>query len=270
MRKNRIRIIAVFLGISGLLAFFGSSERVADAAERPSGEMEEENAEMRDKLQHAGTILLQDETETMYDPPLRVFLTKEETEAFASISDTFELAEGSLKMIRFYNMAILNDSGQVLDEWTVDAAHNVINAEGYKVDGGQELEKWLLNMETAHEITYGLLSRAPGEQYFCLLPQAVEGHLSEQRKVPTEEGVEYDLYEEEILELAALGNDLQTDSTRNENIDTYYILNLYDENGAELYSFSVDRDGGCYCNQYPVSGAEIKSFFGKPEEENDL
>ena len=50
----------------------------------------------------------------------------------------------------------------------------------------------------------------------------------------------------------------------------YYILNIYDENGAELYSFSADHDGKYYCNRYPIYGEEIEAFFRSLEEENGL
>ena len=191
--------------------------------------------EWRDRLSKTVHITVSDVFSQMYEPELQAELTDEEVRGFISLGNSLELSEGNLRMERFCLVK------------------------------GEALEAWRNKIEREHGIIYSLLSRAPGKEYFSLLSMAASGHLSENTEDPAMEGVEYDLSEKELHELMALESGITTDSERAVDPDIYYMLNIYDENGAGLYSFSADREGRYLCNQYPVSGKGLEAFFHELE-----
>ena len=225
--------------------------------------------EWRDRLSQTVHITVNDVFSQMYEPELQAELTDEEVRKFISLGDSLELSEGNLRMERFYKLTLTDRFGKVIDDWVVDAAGNIINMEGCLVKG-DALETWRSEIEREHGIEYSLLSRAPGKEYFSLLSIAASGHLSENTEDPAMEGVEYDLSEKDLRELMALEYEIAADSERVTDPDIYYMLNIYDENGAGLYSFSADHEGRYFCNQYPVSGKGLEDFFHELETENKL
>jgi hypothetical protein len=225
--------------------------------------------EWKERLSQTVHITVSDVFSGMYEPELQAELTDEEVRKFISLGDSLELSEGNLRMERFYKLTMTDKFGKIIDEWAVDAAGNTVNMEGCIVKG-EALEAWRSEIEKEHGITYGLLSRAPGKEYFSLLSTAASGHLSENTEDPAMEGVEYDLTEEDLRELMALEDEIAVDSERAVDPDIYYILNIYDENGAGLYFFSADHEGRYFCNQYPISGKDVEAFFHELEKRTNL
>ncbi|WP_031547598.1 hypothetical protein [Oribacterium sp. FC2011] len=225
--------------------------------------------ELKSRLSKTAHITVSDIFSQMYEPELHAELNDEEVKEFISLGDSLELSKGDLRMERFYKLTMTDKSGNVIDDWVVDAAGHIVNMEGYIVKG-KDLEEWRNKIEREHEITYSLLSRAPGQEYFSLLSMAESGHLSKNTEDPAKGRIEYDLSEKEIRELMALEYEIVADSERTIDPDIYYMLNIYDKNGAGLYSFSADREGRYFCNQYPISGKGVEDFFRKLEKENEL
>ena len=225
--------------------------------------------EWKVRLSKTEHITISDVFAQMYKPELQIKLTDDDVRKFISLGDSLELSEGNLRMERFYKLTMIDGFGEVIDEWVVDAGGNIVNKEGRLVKG-ENLEAWRNEIEREHEITYSLLSRAPGKEYFSLLSMAATGHLSENTVDPAMEGVEYELSETELRELMALEYEINSDSERVVEPDIYYMLHIYDENGAGLYSFSADHEGMYLCNQYPVSGKGLESFFHELEKKNKL
>ena len=266
-------LLAVYMILTGV--FFQSvlaEEKFAenDLPDLQMKEIEEIMEDAKEALKKTVRITLCDPADGMYDPPFALPLSEEETMELVSMAEDMAFHSGNLKMIRWYRLSMIDDSGTVVDEWIVDGAHNVIDQNGLLLENSTALAEWFERMEKAHNVNYSLLSRAPGYAYFSIMPLLKKGHLSENRIDASEEGVEYDLTDEELSVLTAVSSTILTKADRNEDIDVYYILNIYDENGAELYSFSADHDGKYYCNRYPVYGEEIEAFFRSLEEENGL
>lgn len=234
-----------------------------------NGKKEMISEEWKDRLSKTVHITVSDVFPQMYEPEFSAELTDEEVRKFISLGDSLELSEGNLRMERFYKLTMTDRFGKVIDDWVVDAAGNTVNMEGCLVSG-EALEAWRNEIEREHGITYSLLSRAPGKEYFSLLSKAASGHLSENTEDPAMGGVEYDLSEEELRKLMALEYGIAADSERAVDPDIYYLLNIYDENGAGLYSFSADRKGRYFCNQYPISGKDVEAFFHELEKKNKL
>ena len=270
MRKNIFFLTAVCICLCISCRPSGNSYTMTDsfvesAVDKGVNEKKEMiPEEWRNRLSKTVHITVSDVFSQMYEPELQAELTDEEVRGFISLGNSLELSEGNLRMERFYKLTMTDKFGNVIDEWVVDAAGNTVNMEGCLVKG-EALEAWRSKIEREHGISYSLLSRAPGKEYFSLLSMAAFGHLSENTEDPAMEGVEYDLSEKELHELMALEYGITTDSERVVDPDIYYMLNIYDENGAGLYSFSADREGRYLCNQYPVSGKGLEAFFHELE-----
>ena len=267
---KKIAVLLFALGMTVVITVLSGSKGICAEGMIETEERIVTEEKLKSGLRRVSRIILEDAADGMYEFPLEEKLSEEETEKIRSNADLLGLHEGSLRMIRYYRLILMDPDGDIVDEWMVDASHNVITKEGSLAFEKTFLTKWLEELEQAHGVDLSLLSRAPGENYFAFLPLSFKGHLSERTVNRAAKGTEYDLTDEDISVLSAIGSTILTKADRNEDIDVYYILNIYDENGAELYSFSADHDGKYYCNRYPVYGEEIEAFFRSLEEENGL
>lgn len=272
MKKRRLegKLVAVMLAIGCICVTAGADnfENISVIVRADNSEEEKEKTEkMEEMLNQTDSIELTDEITGFYSTDFSCMLSEKEIGLLKDIMPEQQEITTVNKRSTYYQMVFRNKKGEILDRWEVSTkGEGIVTSDLGSVYKRQEkLEKWLDQIEKAHNISYAsVYDRMPGENYGALLERAKSGTISEITENNFIKPKTRELTETDIEELQKMAADLhgETDVTR--ETDYHYQIVINDEDGRNLYIWWVYDDGTvCTDMGYPIAGEKLSLWAKK-------
>ena len=225
-----------------------------------------------DYLEKVAYIEIDDFVKGKYKESIWCKLTDEEVEALKEMAGDIERSETPENIsLSYYGLYLYDENGTLITCWDVAHAYCVVDGEGQSMDKDGALKPWLESIEKAHNITYDIYDRTPGDKYFAGLENINQGFGSENANHSAgTENIFFYLDEEDIASLKSLDMEItgQPKEYTYNNQNLYYSVDTFMPSGAEGYSFDVMLDGTVYITTgqlYQVAGEGVEEWFREIE-----
>ena len=171
-----------------------------------------------------------------------------------------------------YKMNMYDKDGNLLTSWNCGSYYRIIDSQGQFIDINDELREWKKGMEKAHDVSFSIYARTPGENYFAELVNADHGNGIEVYLANgSDDYIRFDLDDEDLYTLQELTDTIcvirKSPLTIKEMDQEYdnlkYTMSVYTNTEAS-YDFVITDDGSIYIQTkytFLVGGEGVEEWF---------
>lgn len=227
-------------------------------------------------LDEVVAIEIVDSYEGKYEEELYIKLTAEEIAALKGMKDRMVSEplpwESNGVGYSGYKMNMYDKDGNLLTSWNCGSYYRIIDSQGQFIDINDELREWKKGMEKAHDVSFSIYARTPGENYFAELVNADHGNGIEVYLANgSDDYIRFDLDDEDLYTLQELTDTIcvirKSPLTIKEMDQEYdnlkYTLSVYTNTEAS-YDFVITDDGSIYIQTkytFLVGGEGVEEWF---------
>lgn len=182
--------------------------------------------------------------------------------------------EGNIST-EYYALKFYDANDNEVAVWKVGTRYTVEDSTGQVLSREKELKPWISSIEEKYEISYEILNRTPGVNYFYQLDKSASIVVQEIVDKPTVEdsGKSVKLTEDEVQGLCACMGKVSLKAAESDVQDYCLNISVSSKAGGGLYEFWVKPDGRVFVratSAYEVCGDEIIAWVRQIEQTYEL
>ena len=221
-------------------------------------------------------IRLCDSVDGRYVESIDQTLDDEDLEGLKAIAGDITCSEriGNISK-EYYALKFFDANYNEVATWIVGTRYTIEDSTGQVLQREQAIKPWIEGIEKKYGITYSVLERTPGPNYFSKLGQSAFVDVYEIVERPTidDSGRSFSLSENEVQELRDCEGKITLKEGEEDSYDYCMKIMVYNNAEGDLYVFWVTADDRVFVRTnmaYEVCGDEFIAWVRQIEQTYDL